>query len=260
MILKMNKPVLIIALLICGALDAQSRAIDDLDNNSIEDERPRPRNPAPDGFRKVSMPPPEIMQKLGTPVEIVCEIGGSPAPTIQWVAGHESLPEMDSFEMNTLIESSPSEIVNVRSVHVIDHILSEPKVFTCVGRSGSKIVYGSTTVYPPTESKELIHFGNKALARPRKPIITFNHVTHIDFIGTNVVLPCKAYARPHAELFWMGKEGLITEQSNRFKILDSGELLISNLKWEDMGTYKCVARNSVGKAVAETFVYPLLRD
>lgn len=257
----MNKPVLIIALLILGAIDAQSRAIDDIENNSIEVERPRSRSPAPDGFRKASMPPPQILQKLGSPVEIVCEVGGTPAPTIQWIVGHDALPELDSYELNSLSESSPTEIVNVRSVYVIDHILTEPKVFTCVGQSGSKTVYGSTTVYPPTESKELIHFGNKALARPRKPIITFNHVTHIDFIGSNIVLPCKAYARPHAEIFWMGKEGLmITEHSKRYKVLDSGELLISNLKWEDMGTYKCVARNSVDKAVAETFVYPLLRD
>uniref|UniRef100_T1HGU6 Ig-like domain-containing protein n=1 Tax=Rhodnius prolixus TaxID=13249 RepID=T1HGU6_RHOPR len=41
-------------------------------------------------------------------------------------------------------------------------------------------------------------------------------------------------------------------------ILDSGDLIIRNLRWPDMGVYMCVAENSVGKDIISTFLYPML--
>lgn len=45
--------------------------------------------------------------------------------------------------------------------------------------------------------------------------------------------------------------------SLRFKVLGTGELLITNLRFNDMGTYICLAKNSVSKDVVSTFLYPL---
>lgn len=50
---------------------------------------------------------------------------------------------------------------------------------------------------------------------------------------------------------------IFTFCSLRFKVLGTGELLITNLRFNDMGTYICLAKNSVSKDVVSTFLYPL---
>lgn len=40
--------------------------------------------------------------------------------------------------------------------------------------------------------------------------------------------------------------------------MSSGELIIQDLRWSDMGQYTCVARNALGKDFIETFVYPTI--
>lgn len=42
--------------------------------------------------------------------------------------------------------------------------------------------------------------------------------------------------------------------------LPTGELLISDLKWNDMGTYTCVAKNGIAKDTIQTFIYPLRNE
>lgn len=49
---------------------------------------------------------------------------------------------------------------------------------------------------------------------------------------------------------------MIGAQNPRQKVLPNGDLLISPLRWSDMGTYTCIARNPISKDTAETFVYP----
>lgn len=268
----MNLHISVIALLIFGSLLADHqvhcRVLEDVDN-SIEttNEHQQQQQPQPgrsrfeqDWIKFTKAPEQKILQTLGTPVEIVCEVMGSQVPTIQWVVGHLPLSELDSLESNIISESSSTSIVRVRSIHIVDHMLSEPRTYTCIGRTGPKVVYASTTVYPATDLKDLVQVRDKPFLGPHKPRIIYNEKMHLDLEGSNIVLPCKVHARPRAEVFWMNVEGKLIEQNHRFKVLPNGDLLISDIKWEDMGTYKCIARNSVGKDTADTFIYPVLRE
>lgn len=40
------------------------------------------------------------------------------------------------------------------------------------------------------------------------------------------------------------------------QVLKSGELVISSLRWTDMGEFSCEATNIFGSQMAKTFVYP----
>lgn len=40
------------------------------------------------------------------------------------------------------------------------------------------------------------------------------------------------------------------------QVLRSGELIISSLRWSDMGEFTCYATNVFGSQLAKTFVYP----
>uniref|UniRef100_A0A1A9UG40 Ig-like domain-containing protein n=3 Tax=Glossina TaxID=44049 RepID=A0A1A9UG40_GLOAU len=265
----MNLTYLLLGLLVfASSRGSHARAIDDLDN-SIEmvDEKPSSQamlhtrsRLGQDWIRFIKTPPGKIMQTIGSPVEIVCEIMGSQIPTVQWVVGHLPLSEIDSIESNVISESSSSAIVKVRSVHVIDHMLSEPRTYTCVGRTGSKTVYASTIVYPQTDFKDLVQIREKPFRGPFRPRIVYSERMHLDLVGSNVVLPCKVHARPKAEVTWLNDEGNRIEQSHRIKLLPSGDLLITNIKWEDMGAYKCVARNGMGKDSNDVFLYPVQKE
>lgn len=163
------------------------------------------------------------------------------------------------METNSLPEYSPSAIVRVRSIHVIDHMLSTPETYTCVGKTGSKKIYASTIVYPQTDIKDLVQLKDKPILSFRKPKISYSEKLHLDLVGTNIMLPCKVFSRTHADIFWLNNEGKLVESNNgRVSVLPDGKLLISDVQWEDMGQYKCVARNSAGKDTADTFVYPVL--
>ncbi|XP_054086142.1 neural/ectodermal development factor IMP-L2 isoform X1 [Zeugodacus cucurbitae] len=265
---KMNINILLIAQLVLFAACIQSRAIEDVDN-SIENagegdgegQTPKQRSPfEQDWIKFAKKPPTKLLQTLGQPVEIACEVMGSQVPTIQWVVGHLPLSEIDSVESNVISESSTSAIVRVRSVHVIDHMLSEARTYTCVGRTGGKTIYSSTIVYPQADMKELVQVRDKPFPGPQKPRIVYHEKLHLDLVDSNIVLPCKVHARPRAEVFWMNGEGKLIEPNHRFKILPSGDLLLSNIKWEDMGAYRCIARNAMGKDSADTFVYPVLKE
>ncbi|XP_046807979.1 neural/ectodermal development factor IMP-L2 isoform X1 [Lucilia cuprina] len=271
---KMNLHLLLLALLVfISSYGSEARAIDDVDNSiesgagdqsaatgpSSASLQPRTRF-GQDWIKFTKTPPVKILQSLGSPVEIACEVMGSQIPTIQWVVGHIPLSEIETIESNVISESSASAIVKVRSVHVIDHMLSEARTYTCVGRTGSKTVYASTIVYPQSDLKDLVQVREKPFMGHVKPRIVYSERMHLDLVGSNVVLPCKVHARPRAEVFWMNDEGNLIEQNQRFKLLPSGDLLISDLKWEDMGAYKCIARNALGKDTADAFIYPVQKE
>lgn len=92
---------------------------------------------------------------------------------------------------------------------------------------------------------------------PKKVRVLSYYATVFSAIGKSLVLPCKATGKPHPEIFWLDSEqNLINSQHPRHKVLPNGDLLITPLKWADMGTYTCIARNPISKDTAETFVYP----
>ncbi|XP_013133874.1 PREDICTED: neural/ectodermal development factor IMP-L2-like, partial [Papilio polytes] len=89
-------------------------------------------------------------------------------------------------------------------------------VFTCDANNGLKEVTASTTVYTENELSPQLLLG-KLFPLPSKPVITLHY--------EEIVLP-------------------------------SGDLLIVELQWGDMGEWTCSARSAQGKDTATTFVYP----
>ncbi|KRF83967.1 neural/ectodermal development factor IMP-L2 isoform X1 [Drosophila virilis] len=273
---KMNLNLCAIALLLFGSLSGvQCRAVDIVDesnddvDNSIEPEPESPQSKhsrarafEEDWLKFTKTPPTKIQQAPGAILEIACEMMGSQVPSIQWVVGRVPLSEIDNLAPNTFSEDAPSAIVRVRSVHIVDHMLSGPRTYTCIGRTGSKTIYASTQVYPAHSDQELggLIVPEKQYPGPQKPRIIYTEKTHLDLMGSSVMLPCKVHANPHAKITWRNNEDKDIVQSHRFKVLPTGDLLISDLKWEDMGNYKCIAHNAVGRDSADTFVYPVLKE
>lgn len=163
------------------------------------------------------------------------------------------------FESNAITESNPTSRARAISRLIIDRSVIAERTFTCVGRAGSKTAVESTTIYPSENTnQELLtsNPGSSSNGLKKVRILSF-YSTIFASIGKTIVLPCKASGRPSAEIYWVDTEqNVIGSQNPRHKVLPNGDLLISPLKWSDMGTYTCIARNPLSKDTAETFVYP----
>lgn len=98
-----------------------------------------------------------------------------------------------------------------------------------------------------------------------KPRIVSYYNVMFELMGHDVFLPCVAVGQPRPDVLWLNGDGKVIGQANavgggsRLRVTKGGELLISDLMWSDMGTYKCVAHSPVGKDVVTTFVYPVLK-
>ncbi|CAD1474973.1 unnamed protein product, partial [Heterotrigona itama] len=91
------------------------------------------------------------------------------------------------------------------------------------------------------------------------PIITLYSPTLVANIGATVILPCRATGKPTPQITWLDNYNVPLSLSTnlRHKVLDSGDLLIEELLWEDMGGYICQAKSENQQQVVNTFLYPL---
>lgn len=147
--------------------------------------------------------------------------------------------------------------------------MAAEKSYTCVGQSGTKTAYATTTVYSSGGSTKIGRFNqhnitdlmtiNHRINSPKKPRIVLYYSVIFEEIGSNVMLPCKAAGRPRPDVYWLDtNENIINGQDPRIRMLPTGELLITYLRWTDMGTFTCVAHNALAKDAVATFVYPVL--
>lgn len=143
---------------------------------------------------------------------------------------------------------------------IIDRASSSDRDFTCVGRAGSKTDHATATVLGVASGKTHNLTELLAIDGPKKPRIVLFYTAIFELMGSSVVLPCNTAGRPYPEIFWLDQDEEMINGNNegRVRVLPTGDLLITDLKWSDMGSYTCIARNPAGKDSIATFVYPVL--
>jgi len=80
----------------------------------------------------------------------------------------------------------------------------------------------------------------------------------LELIGSDVQLYCRSSGLPRPTTSWVGPDENTIVNSEKYKILESGDLLIRDLSWDDMGNYVCVAENQHGSDRTTIFLYPTL--
>lgn len=151
-------------------------------------------------------------------------------------------------------------MTKVRSRLIIDHVLPSERQFTCVGQSAGNTVHSTTTIHGAAGGRRHTNITDLlALDGPKKARITLFYSVIFETIGNSILLPCQASGRPRPKMMWTrDEEDVLAAGDPRVRVLDTGELFISELKWVDMGLYVCVAENAISKDSISTFVYPLL--
>ncbi|XP_069601614.1 muscle, skeletal receptor tyrosine-protein kinase [Ranitomeya imitator] len=89
-----------------------------------------------------------------------------------------------------------------------------------------------------------------ALQVKMKPKITRPPMNVKLIEGVKAVLPCNNLGNPKPSVSWIKGENAVKENA-RISILDSGSLRIQKVQREDVGQYRCIAKNSLGTVISK---------
>ncbi|XP_046967252.1 neurotrimin-like isoform X1 [Vanessa cardui] len=194
------------------------------------------------GYLQVVVPPSiidnmtstDMVVREGTDVTLVCQASGYPEPYVMW-------RREDGQDFN----------YNGDSVGVVD---GETLTITKVSRlhMGAYLCIASNGV-PPSISKRIM------LMVQFPPMLSIPNQLEGAYIGQDVTLECHTEAFPSSINYWTTDRGdmIISEMEivgGKYEAfpVDSGYnkfmmLKIRNITKEDFGSYKCIAKNSLGE-------------
>uniref|UniRef100_A0A3P8Y9C5 receptor protein-tyrosine kinase n=1 Tax=Esox lucius TaxID=8010 RepID=A0A3P8Y9C5_ESOLU len=154
-----------------------------------------------------------------------CEVDSRPPADITWTRNNRAIPYYDS----RYITKENGQMLFIPNVKESDN-----GEYCCTANNG---------IGEPAKSCG-------ALQLKMKPQIK-RHPTNLTLlIESKAVLPCVTLGNPKPEISWIKDDNLI-QVSDRISILDYGALKIHNIKKEDAGQYRCVAKNSFGIAFSK---------
>ncbi|XP_076632517.1 ecdysone-inducible gene L2 isoform X1 [Colletes latitarsis] len=202
-----------------------------------------------------------IEATVGSRVELECKASGSPPPEILWFTGSGSNAQLVEYvTANTHSLYDPTEewkgLARINSKLVIECVTPDDAgLIYCASVSAREVKVSTPTVLLVNSEES----GNSNCSSESDPTITLYSPTRVANIGATIVLPCRASGKPAPEISWVDNYNVpLTMSTNlRHRVLDSGDLLIEDLLWEDMGGYTCQAKSGHRQQVVSTFLYPL---
>ncbi|XP_058443922.1 protein sidekick isoform X5 [Malaya genurostris] len=94
---------------------------------------------------------------------------------------------------------------------------------------------------------------------PAIPIMELPPTNQTVLDGKDATMHCRAVGAPSPNITWIFNESEGIELSGRIQILDTGDLLISNVRESDAGLYTCVRANEAGIVTGEAFLSVMVR-
>ncbi|XP_046802363.1 protein sidekick isoform X9 [Lucilia cuprina] len=175
----------------------------------------------------------ETFGDLGALVTLPCDVIGDPQPSVTWFRNAEPIDyQHDKFSLS-----------DDNSLHIKRLAIDDSAMFQClaVNEAGEKSAY--TWLRVKTSAP--------VLEQPPQ------NVTALD--GKDATISCRAIGAPNPNITWIYNETQLVEISSRVQILESGDLLISNVRESDAGLYTCVRSNEAGTVNGEAYLGVLVR-
>ncbi|XP_044572939.1 protein sidekick isoform X17 [Drosophila ananassae] len=230
----------------------------------------------------------ETFGEFGGQVQLPCDVVGEPTPQVKWFRNAESV--------DAHIESGRYALSTDNTLVIKKLILDDAAMFQCLASNEAGENSASTWLRVKTDTaKNRV----KRLAQPRILRVRASHaglgsgsgsergsgsgsgsgssgkrkefrfasapvleqppqnVTALD--GKDATISCRAVGSPNPNITWIYNETQLVEISSRVQILESGDLLISNIRPSDAGLYICVRANEAGSVKGEAFLSVLVR-
>ncbi|RWS12221.1 neural/ectodermal development factor IMP-L2-like protein, partial [Dinothrombium tinctorium] len=225
-----------------------------------------------------SVPKEEITVSATSNVVLQCEAGGNPPPKIHWLKDGERIAQ--SVDELTGVEDIEEGDVNAHGVLGLSFTRSklyldcvQPQdnaVYTCVADNPyNRIASNTRLTIVNSINKEIdneaaasdnslsLCVSKKNYGSPAR-IFMWTH-TRLEMIGSSVQLYCRSSGVPQPIVSWSGpNEDTTIMNSEKYQILENGDLVVNDLSWDDMGSYTCHVRNQHDSDKISTFLYPTL--
>ncbi|KAJ3639541.1 hypothetical protein Zmor_002896 [Zophobas morio] len=173
--------------------------------------------------------PERINAAEGETVEFRCEAGGVPRPEIKWI--HNGKP---------IAEAPPNPRRRVESNRILIERLTKGDTgnYGCNATNSLGYVYKDVYV--------------NVLSLPPEIIEAPKDTQAVD--GQDVTMICKVLGAPKPSVKWSLNDRELT--GGRYHVQNNGDLLITNVQFDDRGNYTCFAENKFGTAAekAQLFV------
>lgn len=189
----------------------------------------------------------DIMAPEGGTIKLVCRVKGYPRPHVTWK--REDGQEILIKEANSMVPKSKVPVYQGEVLKLVKVSRSEMGTYLCIASNG----------VPPTISKRItlnvhfhpvIHVPNQLVGAP---------------IDTDVTLECYVEAYPKSINYWLRDPGKMMISSERYEVESISRsifdfkmrLTIRKITKQDLGSYKCIAKNSLGEVESSIRLYEI---
>lgn len=213
--------------------------------------------------------PPEVLAVTASENKILeCEAGGNPPPTIHWLKDGKRIPQSLYEAIHPTNDDGNEDVMPVlglsltRSRLYIDCIgPREEGTYTCVAENSFTKVSRDTELQIvdwDDADTSAICLAKKSFGSPAR-IHMWTH-TRLELMGSDVQLFCRSDGEPQPKITWLGPEDTPLENSEKYQVMENGDLIIRDIEWDDMGGYTCEVINPQGSDSTLTFLYPTQPD
>ncbi|OCT93751.1 hypothetical protein XELAEV_18011423mg [Xenopus laevis] len=172
-----------------------------------------------DGTPKISSPFSEKVVSPGEPVSLMCNVKGTPLPTIIWTLDDDPIIKNGNHRISQLITSEGNVIsyLNITNTQVRDG-----GVYRCTANNSAGVVFYQAR----------INVRGPASIRPMKNITAI--------AGRDTYIHCRVIGYPYYSIKWYKNSNLLPFNHRQVAFENNGTLKLSDVQKDvDEGEYKC---------------------
>ncbi|XP_058443925.1 protein sidekick isoform X8 [Malaya genurostris] len=175
----------------------------------------------------------ETLGDYGSKTVLPCDVIGEPIPYVTWFRNAEGLD----------LSTDRYTVLDDHSLVIKKLSMEDSALFQCLASNEA----GEKSGYTWLKVKTAI------------PIMELPPTNQTVLDGKDATMHCRAVGAPSPNITWIFNESEGIELSGRIQILDTGDLLISNVRESDAGLYTCVRANEAGIVTGEAFLSVMVR-
>lgn len=200
-------------------------------------------------LRWKTVAPARVDVRASGQVVLTCTATGSPAPAVAWYKDGLFVPHLELTGDQTQEHASLGETVaKLRLSCASKETVGK---YECRARAGEQELSAVTEVELADWSE-----GDLCSEAGTPEVATWSPTLMVEE-GTDAVLRCRAMSGEVVTTTWLNDKGEQLGEGERHSVTDSGNLIVRDVSFADMGTYTCRLTNKMGSDQVDTFLYPL---